>query len=376
MPTTIGLEFTKIFNWDGGGTTSAHYTDVTLEAQSPAGTAFTILNTTSHYLYLGHDERFDMAIFDMEVEGGIGALTWEYHNGTTWIEFIPGSGRYQLDPDDSFGSQFDFSQDGAEIFPHNVVAGWATAAVNSVTKYWIRVTTASVETAPTIKRIQMRPLAAYATTKDVFELLQMGPILTGTDFTSSTTPSKSTVEAFIEEAQSWIDFKTRKSWRPTYVANEYHEFNLNGMHLDHADPYKILKLEIWNGGGWDNKRQGRKLDFFLVPDTGLIHYSRYFLLPARFQSYNAPIWRWGGGEFTMPIKVTYLTGRDIALDTRGGGIVHEAAKKMAAINVMRSADFGNLVVSGMDRVQASERIQGWQMEIEDAIESLWSFEIF
>ena len=376
MPTTIGLEFTKIFNWDGGGTTSAHYTDVTLEAQSPAGTAFTILNTTSHYLYLGHDERFDMAIFDMEVEGGIGALTWEYHNGTTWIEFIPGSGRYQLDPDDSFGSQFDFSQDGAEIFPHNVVAGWATAAVNSVTKYWIRVTTASVETAPTIKRIQMRPLAAYATTKDVFELLQMGPILTGTDFTSSTTPSKSTVEAFIEEAQSWIDFKTRKSWRPTYVANEYHEFNLNGMHLDHADPYKILKLEIWNGGGWDNKRQGRKLDFFLVPDTGLIHYARYFLLPARFQSYNAPIWRWGGGEFTMPIKVTYLTGRDIALDTRGGGIVHEAAKKMAAINVMRSADFGNLIVSGMDRVQTSERIQGWQMEIEDAIESLWSFEIF
>ena len=376
MPTTIGLEFTKIFNWDGGGTTSAHYTDVTLEAQSPAGVSFTLFNTTTHYLYLGHDERFDMAIFDVEVEGGIGALTWEYHNGTTWTEFIPGSGRYQLDPDDSFGSQYDFSEDGAEIFPHNVVAGWSTVAVNNVTKYWIRVTTASVETSPTIKRIQMRPLAAYATTKDVFELLQMGAVLGGTDFTSSTTPSKTTVESFIEEAQSWIDFKTRKSWRPTYVANEYHEFNLNGMHLDHADPYKILKLEIWNGGGWDNKRQGRKLDFFLVPDTGLIHYSRYFLLPARFQSYNAPIWRWGGGEFTMPIKVTYLTGRDIALDTRGGGIVHEAAKKMAAINVMRSADFGNLVVSGMDRVQTSERIQGWQMEIEDAIESLWSFEIF
>jgi len=376
MPTTIGLEFTKIFNWDGGGTTSSHYTDVTLEAQSPAGAAFTILNTATHYLYLGHDERFDMAVFDVEVEGGIGALTWEYHNGTTWTEFIPASGRLQLDPDDSFGSQYDFSEDGAEIFPHNVVVNWATVAVNSVTKYWIRVTTASVETAPTIKRIQMRPLAAYATTKDVFELLQMGAVLGGTDFTSSTIPSKSTVEAFIEEGQSWIDFKTRKSWRPNYVANEYHEFNLNGMHLDHADPYKILKLEIWNGAGWDNKRQGRRLDFFLVPDTGLIHFSRYFLLPARFQSYNAPIWRWGGGEFTMPVKVTYLTGRDLAIDVRGGGIVHEATKKMAAMNVMRSADFGNLVVSGMDRVQASERIQGWQMEIEDAIDSLWSFEIF
>ena len=376
MPTTIGLEFTKIFNWDGGGTTAPHYTDVTLEAQSPVGTSFTILNTTSHYLYLGHDERFDMAIFDVDTAGDLGALTWQYHYGVTWTPFFPGSGRFQLDPDDDFGSQYDFSEDGAELFPHNTVANWATVAINSITKYWIRVTTASVTTAPTIKRIQMRPLAAYATTKDVFELLQMGPILTGTDFTSSTTPSKSTVEGFIEESQSWIDFKTRKSWRPTYIANEYHEFNLNGMHLDHADPYKILKLEIWNGGGWDSKRQGRRLDFFLVPDTGLIHFSRYFLLPARFQSYNAPVWRWGGGEFTMPVKLTYLNGRDIALDTSGGGIVHDAAKKMAAINVMRNADFGNLIVSGMDRVQASERIQAWQAEIEDALESLWSFEVF
>jgi len=375
MPTTIGLEFTKIFNWDGGGVTAPHYTDVTLAAQSPAGASFNILNTASHYLYLGHDERFDLAVFDLDVAGGLGELTWEYFNGT-WTEFIPGSGRFQLDPDDDFGSQYDFSEDGAEIFPHNSVAGWVTVAVNSVTKYWIRVTTASVTTVPTIKRIQMRALAAYATTKDVFELLQMGPILTGTDFTSSTTPSKSTVESFIEEAQSWIDFKTRKSWRPHYVANESHEFNLNGFHLDHADPYKILKLQIWNGAGWDIKRQGRKLDYFLVPDTGLIHFSRYFLLPARFQSYNAPVWRWGGGEFTMPIKVTYLAGRDIALDTRGGGIAHDAARKIAAINVMRSADFGNLIVSGMDRVQASERIQAWQLEVEDALESLWSFEVF
>ena len=376
MPTTIGLEFTKIFNWDGVGTASSDYTDVTLEAQSPAGTSFTLFNTAAHYLYLGHDERFDLAVFDVAIAGTLGEMTWQYYNGTAWTTFIPGSGRYQLDPDDDFGGMYSFGEDGAELFPHNTVANWATVAVNSITKYWIRVTTASVTTSPTIRRIQMRPLAAYATTKDVYELLQLGPVLSGTDFTASTTPSKSTVEAFIEEAQSWIDFKTRKSWRPTYIANEYHEFNLNGMHLDHADPYKILKLEIWNGGGWDTKRQGRKLDYFLVPDTGLVHFSRYFLLPARFQSYNAPVWRWGGGEFTMPVKLTYLTGRDISVDTRGGGIAHDAAKKMAAINVMRSGDFGNLVVSGMDRMQISERTQAWQAEIEDAMDSLWSFEVF
>ena len=372
MPTTIGLEFSKIYNFNGSST----YTDVTLEAQSPAGTSFTLFNTAAHYLYLGHDERYDMVIFDLDVAGNLGALTWEYYNGSAWTEFIPGSGRVQLDVNDDFGKQYAFDEDGAEMFPHNILLNWATTAVNSVTKYWVRVTPASVVTSPTVKRIQMRPLAAYASTKDVFELLQMGPILSGTDFTASTTPSKSTVEAFIEEAQSWIDFKTRKSWRPNYVANEYHEFNLNGMHLDHADPYKILKLEIWNGASWDSKRQGRKVDFFMVPDTGLVHFSRYFLLPARFQSYNAPVWRWGGGEFTMPVKVTYLSGRDIHMDVRGGGIVHDTAKKIAAINVLRSADFGNLVVTGMDRVQLAQRIEAWQMEAEDAMESLWSFEVF
>ena len=53
MPLYTGLEFTKIFNWDGVGTAGSDYTDVTLEAQSPAGTSFTIFNTSAHYLYLG-----------------------------------------------------------------------------------------------------------------------------------------------------------------------------------------------------------------------------------------------------------------------------------------------------------------------------------
>ena len=98
MPVSTGLEFTKIFSWDGGGLTAPHYTDVTLEAQSPMGTAFTILNTTSHYLYLGHDEKFDMAVFDIDVGAGLGELTWQYFS-TTWTTFIPGSGRLTHDPD-------------------------------------------------------------------------------------------------------------------------------------------------------------------------------------------------------------------------------------------------------------------------------------
>ena len=57
MATTAGAEFNKVFTHNGSS-----YTDVTLEAQSPAGTSFSVLGGSSHYLYLGNDTKFDMAV--------------------------------------------------------------------------------------------------------------------------------------------------------------------------------------------------------------------------------------------------------------------------------------------------------------------------
>jgi len=373
MATAAGAEFKKIFAYNGSS-----YVDVTLDAQTPAGTAFSILGATTHFLYLGNDTKFDMAIFDVSTAGSLGTLKYEYRKSDdTWVEFIPASGRFELDPDDNEGGQYDFSKDGAEMFPPNLLDSWATLTVNSANLYWVRVSSpTSVSTAPTIKRIQMRPYAAYCTTQDVYKLLQLNNVLSGTDFTASTVPSKETVEQFIIEAQSYIDMQTRKSWRPNYVANEYQQFNLNGFHLDKSDAYKILDLQIWNGASWDSKRQGRTKDYFLVPDTGMIQFSRYFLLPARFTSYNAPVWRWGGGEFTMPVKVTYLYGRDIQTDSRQGGVIQDIAKKIAAIDVARTADFGGMVVSGMDRMDIGSRIASWQEEIADNLDGMKAFEVF
>ena len=78
----------------------------------------------------------------------------------------------------------------------------------------------------------------------------------------------------------------------------------------------------------------------------------------------------------MPVKVDYFNGRDLSGDIRESGIVIEAAKKLAAIDITRSADFGGAVVSGMDRVQLAQRLDGWKMEIDDQLESLTAFEIF
>ena len=371
MPTTAGSEFTKVFTFDGSS-----YTDVTLESQSPAGTAFSILGGSSHYLYLGHDARFDMAVFDVDTTGSLGALTWTYYNGSGWVQFTPMSGRYETDPDDNEGTPYDFSKDGVEIFPQNILSDWATETINSANKYWIRVSTASVSQAPTIKRIQMRALAAYCTPQDVFDLLQLKNVLGTSNFTSSTVPTISMVEQNILEAQSYIDSYTRKSWRPNYIASEYHQFNINGIKLDYTYPYKILSLKIWNGSSWDTKTQGRGQDYFLVPDTSMIQFARYFALPAKFTTYNAPIWRWGGGEFSNAVKISYLAGRDINLDIRQGTVISDICTKIASIEVVRQADFGGAVVNGLDRISLQERVSGWEEETSTNLDNLKAFEVF
>jgi len=377
MPLSTGLEFTKVFVYTHSNTT---YTDRTLEAQSPLGTAFSILAATVDFLYLGHDERFDMAVFDIDGIGSLETIKWEYYNGTAWTEFIPGSGRLTHDPDfETMGAAYGFTEDGVEIFPANLLSNWATTEIGpgaGVTKYWIRASTASVTSAPTIKRIQMRPVNSYCTTQDVFDLLQLTNVTNTTNFTTTTIPSKKTVEQYIEAAQSKIDFRTRKSWRLNYITDEYHDFNLNGFKLRRNDAYKVFGVHIWSGSGFEKKTEGRTHDFFLTPDVGIINFSRYFLLPARFQSYNAPVWRFGGGEFTNPIRVSYLYGRDVNMNPQEAGMVYDMAKKLAAIDVIRSSDFGQLVVSGTDRIQMMQKVEGWNMDVDDKLDSLRAFEVF
>jgi len=381
----VGWEFSKVFKYDNALDVGAKYVNITREMQSPMGISQIIMETASDRLYLGNDHKFDMAMFYLDAKGSLSTssvIEWQYWDGSEWTQFEPASARWAIDPDDTnFGLSYTFTSDGAEIFPANLISDWETTAVGNAgdqtTAYWIRLaTTGGFSTPPSIKRIMCRPTAIYVTSKDVFEFLQLNNITNTTDFTPTTIPSKISVEAYINEAQSYIDMNTRKSWRPNYVVDEHHEFNLSGLKLHMPDPQSIISLKIWDGADWETKDQGRKSDYFFIPATGMVHFARYFLLPARFQSYNAPVWRWGGGEFSQPIKITYLAGRDINTDITQGGIVQDVCKKLAAIDVIRNADFGQIAVSGMDRVSLSERVQQWQEECEDRIDFLTGFETF
>ena len=341
MPTTANEQFDYVEFYDGSS-----FTDRTLEARSITGTSFTAMADTNDILYLGDDAKFDMAVFDIDTAGSYTApLKYEYYNGSTWVEFIPDTQEFNLNEDDGgtyTGEAYGFGGDGVEIFPLRVISNWATVSIDSTTAYWIRISAPNgVTTAATIKNIRKRPVEAYCTTQEVFELLQLKNVTGTTDFTTSTVPTKATVETYIAGAQSQIDYQTRKSWRMNYVADEKHDFNIFGFKPDRGDPYKILDLAVWDGSEFDSRSQGRDKDYFLVRDTGMIHFSRYFFLPARFRGFNTPTFRFGGGEFIMPVRIKYLYGKNIGTDVREAGFVTELAKNKAASEIIQNSDFGN-----------------------------------
>jgi len=376
MPTTANEQFDYVEFYDGSS-----FTDRTLEARSITGTSFTAMADTNDILYLGDDAKFDMAIFDIDTVGSYTApLKYEYYNGSGWIEFIPDTQEYNLDKGDGgtyTGEAYGFGGDGVEIFPLRVISNWATVSIDSTTAYWIRISAPNgVTTAATIKNIRKRPVEAYCTTQEVFELLQLANVTGTTDFTTATIPSKATVETYISGAQSQIDYQTRKSWRMNYVADEKHDFNIFGFKLDRQDAYKILELAVWDGSEFDVRTQGRNQDYFLIRETGMIQFARYFFLPARFRGFNTPTFRFGGGEFIAPVRVKYLYGRNIGTDARESNYVHEIAKKLAAIEVLKNSDFGNMAVSGMDRVPLQQKLQMFATEASEGIESLKAVEIF
>lgn len=369
MVTTANLGipfFDAVWIYDSSATA---FINNTLEARSSAGTAFTIFDATADYLYLGSPNRFDLATFDLAVVGSVGTLTYEYaSSATAWTQFVP-------------GYSYDYTIDGAEIF-YNLTSWTARAfstssphAVASVpdtdTRYWIRISVSSVTTSPTVNQIRMRPYASYCRYTDVANLMQLS-----SDFTASTNPTADTVEDSIAAAQADIDYYTQKSWRVNWQRDEYHEFNTAGFKLARNDAFQVTQLEIWNGSAFQTRTEGRDNDYFLVPDHNIVYWSRFFLLPARFQTASSSLTWWGFGEFVLPVRISYLYGRNRFEDSRSGQKAFDLARKMAAIDIIRNHDYSTLVVSGTDKVALENKVTSWEQEIEHKIDSLKAWMVF
>lgn len=366
--------FSAVWVWDNSATA---YINNTLESQSTGGTAFTIFDATADFLYLGNESRFDLAFFGLVVLGSLSGITWQYYNGSTWATFVPGPQSFDAEEGASFG--YNFALDGAASFDRLV--NWATLAFSATNphgatppdtsaRYWIRVSASTITTSPTVSYILARPYVVYCTATEVANLLQLS-----TDFSSTTIPTRNTVEDFIHSAQSRIDYYTRKSWRLNFVLNEKHPFNYAGGKLLRPYLRRITRLQIWDGSQYDTKTAGRSNEYFWIEDTSMFYYSRYFLLPARLQ-HNVPVGLWGWAEYTFPVRVSYLWGKDIQTDEREGGYINEIAKKLTAIDVVQTLDFGLLPASGIDKVPLDEKIRLWREDTENSLDSLRAWESF
>ncbi len=147
----------KVYVYNG-----STYTDETTDADDDGAADVSLMNGATHYLYLGQNNPFIGATFDLSTNGNYGTVTWEYYNGASWAALTT-------------SENYDFTADGSEKW--SLPPDWATVAVNSTTKYWVRCSVASVTTqaiATTISCIRGFGYDYYVDDNQVFQYFRRG----------------------------------------------------------------------------------------------------------------------------------------------------------------------------------------------------------
>jgi hypothetical protein len=127
--------FNTVFYYNGDSGTG--YTDYTTEAGTETGTQFELMDSTTDYLYVGLSTTFAGIKFEFQTKGSNHTLKVEYYNGA-WTELT--ANLNDLDDDTS-----NFESDGSISW--TIPGDWTTATVNSISKYWIRVSTTTTPVA-------------------------------------------------------------------------------------------------------------------------------------------------------------------------------------------------------------------------------------
>lgn len=124
-----------VYLFDGVST----YTNNSVEADTAAGTPFTVNADANDKLYLGKKTQFKEIGVDVGTAGSYGTPLWEYWNGSAWTTLsVSGTGNA-------------LEADGTPTF--TVPGAWAQTTVNGINAYWIRFSAASVTTPATINFI-------------------------------------------------------------------------------------------------------------------------------------------------------------------------------------------------------------------------------
>ncbi len=111
-------------------TGTAYATDTT-DARDPGIDDMELMDATPEVndaYYFGRDTTFGLVIINVSTAGaGTWTITWEYYNGSSWAALSGVT-------DGTTG----FTVSGLKQVTFTVPGDWATVAVNSITKYWVR----------------------------------------------------------------------------------------------------------------------------------------------------------------------------------------------------------------------------------------------
>jgi hypothetical protein len=150
--------FESVFCYDDSATNK--FADRTTEAgnSTPADvchpTSNSLVKDVEDALYLGMDQRFNLAKIILSTAGITGEVCWQYWNGASWTDFTPYSGAYHLD---SLDKLMILWQDLS-----SVPSDWQQCPVNNVYKFWVRIlVTTGFTTAPIGTQITAVPESKY-----------------------------------------------------------------------------------------------------------------------------------------------------------------------------------------------------------------------
>ncbi len=275
--------------WTAGGKVyqyTGSYVDVTAEADSSAGTPFNFIANASYYFYMGQNNPFLGAEFDLAVNGSYGAQTWQYSTGHDTWETL------------TISQVYAFTADGT--IKWNLPTDWVASEINSVTKYWIRCSVASVTTIATVNHIHCERGCGYDYYVDDTTTFQY--------FRRGSKPSGGASSSGLTIALQKAETTSKRSM--------FHDYNLT------EQPKEIVTRVTCYG----NASTGEKISYPAINSTlettyGIIKEKQDF------------VW---GSEMSEAELLTYCTNRAKALLGFQSGIV-----KRGTVKIKKYPYFGN-----------------------------------
>jgi hypothetical protein len=188
-------------------------------------------------------------------------------------------------------------------------------------------------------------------------------------FSTSTTPTSTTIEERIDEAEAYIDQITGHAWRNKTISNEYHELNLGyealtgiPVYLNHRGIKNLAtasgdKLEIWDGGTWSDwlvgtsRTEGRDKDYWLRYEDGVLYIRNWTRYP-------------------KGVRVTYRYGETIVPYD-----IKKAALLLTCIDLIATDDKSVQLPEGTSQLTYRDKIDKWERDIKEILSHHFEFRL-